>query len=289
MHNNTKPSPLILAPAGSRASFLAAIAAGADAVYCGLKSFSARMEADNFTMEELAPLVKFAHGKGIKVFITLNSLVKPDESEICGKILDQLEKHVKPDAIIIQDLAFAALARQTGFSGEIHLSTLANASFPQGLKKAVKDYGIKKVVIPRELNIDEIKEMSAACPEDASLEIFLHGALCYGVSGRCFWSSYLGGKSGLRGRCVQPCRRIYSQKNQKERFFSCQDLSVDVLAKTLLTIPEISTWKIEGRKKGPHYVYYTVSAYRLLRDQGDNPEMKKKALSYLEQALGRHC
>jgi len=288
MQNNTKPRPLILAPAGSKVSFLAALAAGADAVYCGLKSFSARMEADNFTMEELAPLVGLAHEKGTKVYITLNSLVKPGELEMCGKLLDQLNSQVKPDAIIIQDLAFAALARQTGFAGEIHLSTLANVSFPEGVKKAVKDHDVKKVVIPRELNIDEIKAMSAACPEDASLEIFLHGALCYGVSGRCYWSSYLGGKSGLRGRCVQPCRRVYSQKNQSERFFSCQDLSVDVLAKVLLTIPEISTWKIEGRKKGPHYVYYTVSAYKLLRDHGNEPEMKRRALSYLEQALGRH-
>ena len=129
--------------------------------------------------------------------------------------------------------------------------------------------------------------MALACPKDLGLEVFVHGALCYGVSGRCYWSSYFGGKSGLRGRCVQPCRRVYTQKEQKKRFFSCQDLSLDVLAKVLLSIPEIRTWKIEGRKKGPHYVFYTVKAYRILRDQGTDPKMKKAALEMLAYALGR--
>ena len=108
--------------------------------------------------------------------------------------------------------------------------------------------------------------MAAQCPDDLGLEVFVHGALCYAVSGRCYWSSYLGGKSGLRGRCVQPCRRFYHQKSQNGRFFSCYDLSIDVLVKVMLDIPAIHAWKIEGRKKGPHYVYYTTRAYQLLRD-----------------------
>ena len=279
--------PLILAPAGNKPSFLAAMSAGADAIYCGLKRFSARMEAKNFTPQELVPLVQLARQKGTKVYVTLNALLKPEDVNEMGGLLQLLSRKVKPDGIIIQDLSLVQLAKQTKFSGEIHLSTLANVSFPSALKLIRKILGVHGVVVPRELDIDEIKAMASACPPELYLEVFVHGALCYGVSGRCYWSSYLGGKSGLRGRCVQPCRRFYGQKGQKKRFFSCQDLSLDVLVKVLLTIPQIKTWKIEGRKKGPHYVYHTVKAYRLLRDEGKDPRAKKEALGLLALALGR--
>lgn len=279
--------PQILAPAGNKASFLAAIAAGADAVYCGLKVYSARMEAKNFTVEELAPLAGLAHEKGVKVYVAINSLLKHEDLSPAGNLVSKLEKLVKPDGLIIQDLALVDLAKQTGFSGELHLSTLANVSFPCALRLVKERLGINRVVIPRELSIDEIKTLAGACPEDLSLEVFVHGALCYGISGRCYWSSYLGGKSGLRGRCVQPCRRIYTQGGRTGRFFSCLDLSLDVLSRVLLPIPEISAWKIEGRKKGPHYVYYTVTAYKILRDHGNDPKEKKTAVELLERALGR--
>ncbi|MBE9543605.1 MAG: U32 family peptidase, partial [Proteobacteria bacterium] len=193
----------------------------------------------------------------------------------------------KPDAVIVQDLALVQLVKQTGFSGEIHLSTLANAGFSAALQVIRQKLEVDRVVLPRELNIDEIKQLAAVCPPGLGLEVFVHGALCYAVSGRCYWSSYMGGKSGLRGRCVQPCRRQYSQSNQKNRYFSCQDLSVDVLAKVLLSIPQVRAWKIEGRKKGPHYVYYTACAYRMLRDHGQDAQTKKAALQMLSQALGR--
>ncbi len=279
--------PLILAPAGDRLSFLAALAAGADAVYCGLKQFSARMKADNFTEEELVPMVKLAHKKNAEVYVALNTLVKPGELDEAAGIIDRLNRFVHPDALIIQDLAMVELARQAGYQGGLHLSTLANVSFPGALEAVKNNGGISRVVIPRELNIDEIKAMAGACPSGVKLEAFVHGALCYGVSGRCYWSSYLGGKSSLRGRCVQPCRRLYRQNRHKKRFFSCQDLSLDVLAKTLHTIPEVCAWKIEGRKKGPHYVFNTVMAYRTFRDRGGEPKKKKEALEYLDQALGR--
>jgi len=279
--------PLILAPAGNKNCFLAAIAAGADAVYCGLKLFSARMEAKNFTLEELARITGLAHDKGVKVYLALNSLLKPGDIDPAAKILKQLDRWVKPDALIIQDLSIIQLAKQAEYSGEIHLSTLSNVSFPRALKMAHDTLGVHRVVIPRELHIDEIKTMAAACPKNLGLEIFVHGALCYGVSGRCYWSSYLGGKSGLRGQCVQPCRRQYGQNNQTRRYFSCRDLSLDVLVKVLLEIPNIVAWKIEGRKKSPHYVYYTTQAYRLLRDHGRDPQLKKSAVELLERALGR--
>jgi putative protease len=146
---------------------------------------------------------------------------------------------------------------------------------------------VERVVIPRELSIDEIKSMATACPKRLNLETFIHGALCYGVSGRCYWSSYMGGRSSLRGRCVQPCRRHYRQDGTVSRGFSCQDYSVDVLVKILRSVKQILAWKIEGRKKGPHYVYYTVSAYRMLRDQGSDAHSKRDALALLTQSLGR--
>jgi len=268
----TKPE--ILAPAGNRAAFLAALAAGADAVYCGLKAYSARMEAKNFQLEEL-----------------LNSLLKSDDLDAVGELLTVLQRRVKPDALIVQDLGMLELAAQAGYTGEIHLSTLSNVSFAAALQ-AVRGFSqVSRVVLPRELSIDEIKAMAAACPQGLSLEVFIHGALCYAVSGRCYWSSYLGGKSGLRGRCVQPCRRMYRQADQSRRFFSCLDLSLDVLVKVLAEIPQIRGWKIEGRKKGPHYVYYTVSAYQILRDLDLQDESraaaKKGALDLLGRALGR--
>ncbi len=284
--------PEILAPAGNRASFLAAIAAGADAIYCGLKHFSARMAADNFTLGDLASLTELAKSKGIRVYIALNTLIKFDEIAIAGKTIDILNKHVKPHALIIQDPGLIELIEKTGFKGEVHLSTLSNVTFPAALKLFTSHKSIKRVVLPRELTIDEIKIMATACPRDLGLEVFIHGALCYGVSGRCYWSSYLGGKSGLRGQCVQPCRRVYNFENRKERYFSCRDLYLDVLVKPLLDVPKVKAWKIEGRKKGPHYVYYTVEAYKVLRDLDSYPaedktRMKKNALSMLEQALGR--
>ena len=114
--------PEILAPAGNRESFLAALAAGADAVYCGLKHFSARMAAENFTLHELAVLIRLAHDQGRKVYVPVNTLIKSDELNAAGRMLDQLNRMAAPDALIVQDLAMVSLARQTGFSGEIHLS-----------------------------------------------------------------------------------------------------------------------------------------------------------------------
>lgn len=281
--NDNRNKSLILAPAGDTNAFLAALAAGADAVYCGLKIFSARMEAENFSVEELGRLATLARSRNVRVHIAFNSVVKESEQDKVFRILRKLVIHVDFQALIVQDLGMLPLARKAGFKGEFHLSTLANLTHPGGLDTARKA-GFTTVVLPREFTIDEIREMAARAPQGLELETFIHGALCYSVSGRCYWSSWFGGKSALRGRCVQPCRRMYGQKQQKKRHFSCMDFSADVLAKVLKDIPCLTTWKIEGRKKSPHYVYYTVKAYRLLRD---DPGRKKEALGYLDYALGR--
>ena len=284
---SNKHIPEIMAPAGDQSSYLAAVAAGADAVYVGLKHFSARMQATNFSISELARLASLGRDRGTKTYVAMNTLVKPGDVEAAGRLIDRLQKTVKPQAIIVQDLAMVELARQAGFGGEVHLSTLANVSHPAGLETAAK-LGANRVVLPRELNLDEVKMMADACPKNLDLEIFVHGALCHCVSGRCYWSSYLGGKSGLRGRCVQPCRRLYRQgKQDPKRLFSCTDLSLDVLTKPLLTMPKVAAWKIEGRKKGPHYVFYTVRAYQMLRDNPNDAQAKKAAQNLLDQALGR--
>ena len=285
--DSSLPPPRILAPAGSRASFLAALAAGADAVYCGLKHLSARMEAKNFTVPELAVLTRLAHDRGVGVYIALNALLTTRDLNQAARLVHALVSTVRPDAFIIQDLALIPLARRAGFTGEIHLSTLSNVSYPAALGWVRARLGVDQVVLPRELDIDEMRAMGEACPPGLGLEVFIHGALCYAVSGRCYWSSFLGGRSGLRGRCVQPCRRNYQQGQTRRKIFSCMDLSLDVLVKVLRTIPQIRTWKIEGRKKGPHYVYYAVSAYRMLRDEGHDAQAKKAALGLLAQALGR--
>ena len=278
--------PEILAPAGDVQSFLAAMAAGADAVYLGLKHFSARMQADNFGSTELSRMVELANANDRRIYVAFNTLVKPEDVPAAGRLLARLARDVNPHGLIVQDPGVLDLARQAGYTGGLFLSTLANVTHPEALK-AARDMGATRVILPRELSIDEIRQIAAACPEDLELEMFIHGALCWCVSGRCYWSSYMGGKSGLRGRCVQPCRRMYTQRGHAGRFFSCLDLSLDVLARTVADIPRLSCWKIEGRKKGPHYVYHVVAAYKMLRDNPDDPQARKDAERILEMALGR--
>ena len=224
--------------------------------------------------------------EGRRVCVAINSVLKPGDLEAAGRLIARLERGPKPDALIVQDLGCLELARQAGFSGELHLSTLANVTHPAALMVA-RALGAARVIAPREASIDELRMLSDACPEGFGLETFVHGALCYCVSGRCYWSSYMGGKSGLRGRCVQPCRRVYKARQHEGRFFSCLDLSLDVLVKTLLSVPKVVSWKIEGRKKGPHYVFNTVAAYKMLRDHGADPQARKDACSLLKLALGR--
>ncbi|MDR3073856.1 MAG: U32 family peptidase [Deltaproteobacteria bacterium] len=278
--------PEILAPAGDASSVLAAFAAGADAVYLGLKHFSARMAADNFSTTELSRLTDLAHREGRKVYVALNTILKPGDLSAAGRLIKRVCLGAAPDGLIVQDLGAVDVARQAGFTGGLFFSTLANVTHPLALR-AAKAAGADRVILPRELSIDEIRTLDAARPEGLGFEVFIHGALCWCVSGRCWWSSYMGGKSGLRGRCVQPCRRMYSQKGKTGRFFSSLDLSLDVLIKTLTTVPGVVSWKIEGRKKGPHYVYYVTTAYRMLRDEGQDPKARKEALAILEMSLGR--
>ena len=295
--DSTPTKPEILAPAGDSQCFLAALAAGADALYLGLKHFSARMEAENFGLTELSRLSDLAHDQGARVYITMNTLIKQEEIQHCFHLIQRLEKQIHCDGLIIQDPSILAIARAANFSGGLFLSTLANVTHPEILD-SLPALGVRRVILPRELSLDEVREMAEHCPKGLDFELFVHGALCYCVSGRCYWSSYLGGKSGLRGRCVQPCRRKYQigqlphakkggKKNRASQFFSCQDLSLACITNELLSIPHLASWKIEGRKKGPHYVYHCVAAYKLLRDHNADANARKEASELLNMALGR--
>ena len=170
--------PEILAPAGDTQSFLAAMAAGADAVYLGLKHFSARMQADNFGSAELSRMVELANENGRRIYVAFNTLVKPDDVPAAGRLIARLARDVKPHGLIIQDPGVLALARQAGYEGGLFLSTLANLTHPASLL-AAKELGADRVILPRELSIDEVKQISAACPEGLDLEMFIHGALCW--------------------------------------------------------------------------------------------------------------
>lgn len=283
--------PLILAPAGDEASFLAALAAGADAIYVGLKQFSARMAAKNFDLASLARLCGLAARHNCRVEVAFNNMLREVELEEAWRMLRGLVINVPVSGLIVQDLAMLELSRQAGFKGSLTLSTLGALTSPAGLAGAAS-LGFDRVVLPRELSIDEMRLMAMACPTELELECFVHGALCYSVSGRCWWSSYMGGKSGLRGQCVQPCRRLYSKTvsgkaREGRRFFACQDLQLGELVKLLLDLPQIGVWKIEGRKKGPHYVYHAVTAYKILRDNPGDAQKKKLAIEILDAALGR--
>lgn len=281
---NLKPE--ILSPAGDMPAALAALAAGADAIYLGLKHFSARMQAGNFGVTELSRLCSLAHEEKRRIYIAFNTMLKPNDTASVYRLLRRAVLDASPDALILQDLGVVKLARDAGFTGELHFSTLSNVSHQNALIAAQKA-GAARVILPRELSFEEVRAMGEVCPPDLDLELFVHGALCYCVSGRCWWSSYMGGKSGLRGRCVQPCRRKYTQKGRDGRFFSSLDLSLDTAVSKLLEVPAIRSWKIEGRKKGPHYVYHAVSAYRLLRDNPDDADAKKEASKLLAMAFGR--
>lgn len=286
--------PEILAPAGDTDCFLAALAAGANGIYVGLKNFSARMQARNFGTGELARLADLAHRHDCRVYVAMNNMLRQAELDSVWRQICRLTETVYPDGLIVQDLALPNLARQAGFKGIIALSTLANVCDSAGFR-AIQELGASRIIVPRELSIDELLQLGESCPAGLELECFVQGALCYCVSGRCYWSSYMGGKSGLRGRCVQPCRRLYKRERQQrrggqkngERFFACQDLELLPVARKLLEIPNLVSWKIEGRKKGPHYVYHAVTAYRILRDEGEDAGKRKMAQEILQMALGR--
>lgn len=264
--------PELLAPAGSLESFHAAVEAGANAVYLGVEALNARLRAKNFRMKTLAYLIPYAHSKGIKVYVTLNTLVKNSELKPLIDILFQLEQ-LKVDAVIVQDLGLAAIARDFFPKLPIHASTQAVIHNHQGAITARK-MGFERVILSRELTFSEIEAIRKKT--DIELEVFVHGALCYSISGLCLASSYLGGCSGNRGRCTQVCRRKMIGEAESGFYFSPRDFSgIEFIPQ--LSKAGISSLKIEGRMRSAEYVNHVVSCYRTAIDFPDKiPEIREK-------------
>ncbi|SFM79097.1 U32 family peptidase [Thermodesulforhabdus norvegica] len=275
-----KRLPELLAPAGSVEAFVAAVDAGADAVYIGLKGFNARASAKNFSLRECADLVEWGHKQGIAVYVAVNSLMDTGMSEELLRLAEDLIS-IAPDAIIVQDLGALFLLRKLARQARIHLSTLSGIHTLSGVKVAA-DLGVSRVVLARELPLEKVLSIVREAPIE--IEVFVHGALCFSFSGFCLMSSFRGGRSGLMGQCAQPCRLSYRQGKREGFFLSCNDFSgigfVPVLKKS-----GVAALKVEGRMKSAEYVSRVVKAYRLVLDARDAEEERER-LQEAERMLG---
>jgi len=276
--------PELLAPAGNLEAFFAALEHGADAIYVGYRHYNARAAAANFGLEEIARLTEYAHSHGVHLHVALNAILREDELEEMVSFLDGLAR-VRPDGLIVQDGGIARLCRRHFPDLPLHASTLMTVHSQAGVRQ-LQAMGFQRAVLARELSLDEVTQISAATTLE--LEIFVHGALCFSYSGLCLASSFFGGRSSLRGRCVQPCRRLYRAGRAQGYFLSTNDLSAIDLIPALRDL-RIAALKIEGRMKPASYVAAVVSAYRLVLDSppGEHAAAVAAARRSLRQALGR--
>jgi len=273
--------PELLAPAGSPAAFRAAVAAGADAIYLSGKQFGARKFAPNFTDDEMEEAIGFAHARGVRVYVTVNTLIHDREMAGAAAYLIRLWS-IGADAVLIQDAGLALFARKIVPDLRIHASTQLTIHNTGGVRWAA-EHGFTRVVLSRELALPEIKALADCARETGiGLEIFAHGALCYCYSGQCLLSSVIGGRSGNRGACAQPCRKSYTfvtgktdeygkPVNLKEAkasgnyLISPRDLCTYRHLDKIVHAP-LASLKIEGRMKSPEYVAIVVSTYRRALD-----------------------
>lgn len=276
--------PELLAPAGSLESFFAALDAGADAVYIGLKEFSARAKAKNFSLSDVEKMTWHLQSQGKQLYVTLNTLVKEAELPQLIETLSALEQ-IGVNAVILQDLAVWKLAREHFPGLELHASTQMTIHNAAGVKM-LERMGFTRGVLARELTLPEITEIRQQTTLE--LEHFIHGALCFSFSGQCYFSSFLSGKSGNRGRCAQPCRRKHEHRHDDGYYFSPNDLSaIDLLPE--LKQAGICSLKIEGRMKSAEYVNKVVGAYRRVLDAHKNERQAtlKEAKQLLKESFGR--
>lgn len=256
--------PELLAPVGSKESLIAAINAGCDAVYLSGYMFGARKFAPNFSDEELKEAITICHIYGVKVYVTVNTLIKENEVSTFLNYIDFLHQN-NVDAVIMQDLGMIDLVRQTYPNLEIHASTQLHIHNLEGVKFC-EELGIKRVVLARETNIELIKKIREKT--NIELEVFVHGALCVSYSGQCLMSSLIGGRSGNRGACAGTCRLPYTLLNAQGKKINNDDYVLSM--KDLCTLENIKdliesgvdSFKIEGRMKRPEYVYLVVTLYR---------------------------
>ena len=275
MNERQDTIPELLAPAGDLACGISAFENGADAVYAGIGSFNARRRAENFSLEDMSRLIAFAHKTGKKAYITLNTLVKETELAEVFNILKEIAV-LGPDAVIVQDIGIVRMIREYFPSLTIHASTQMGIHNSAGVAFA-RSLGIKRVILERQVTLEELR-LIAPKAQDIELEVFVFGALCCCLSGSCLFSSWMGGASGNRGLCKQPCRRSYgAEKGGEGFFFSTCDLSASNALPELVKLG-IKSFKIEGRLRKADYVRDTVKAFRLLLDSPESSALEIKRL-----------
>ncbi len=290
----TSAAPELLAPAGDWECVRAAVENGADAVYLGLDSgFNARARATNFSLDNVADLMEYLHRRCVKGYVTLNTLAFTDELPRMEDVGRRLAA-AGVDAVLVQDLGVARLLRQICPELALHASTQMTLSSAECIEVA-KDLGIERVVLPRELSISEIRDVSSKT--DVPLEAFIHGALCVAYSGQCLTSESLGGRSANRGQCAQACRLSYDlicdgedvELGDQKYLLSPQDLAAFDLT-TELIAAGICSFKIEGRLKTPEYVANTVQHYRTAIDAamaGRKAEFTRREIDDVEMSFSR--
>ena len=272
----------LLAPAGSLEILKGVIESGADAVYVGGSMFGARAYANNFTEEELLEAIDFAHLRGVKVYLTVNTLIKNSEF---SKLYDYLLVYYKRglDAVIVQDIGVVKAIHEYFPSMEIHTSTQMTVTGADGVR-FLSQFGVTRVVMAREVSLAEMKRIHEETGME--LEAFVHGALCYSYSGQCLFSSILGGRSGNRGRCAQPCRLPYTVEGKKDEYILSLKDMCGIKALDKLHDAGVYSLKIEGRMKQLEYACGVVKYYRSYIDS-------KKPVSDADydriKALGNRC
>ena len=271
----------LLAPAGNLEILKGVIESGADAVYVGGSMFGARAYANNFTEEKLLEAIDFAHLRGVKVYLTVNTLIKNSEF---SKLYDYLLVYYKRgiDAVIVQDLGVVKAIHEYFPSMEIHTSTQMTVTGADGVR-FLSQFGVTRVVMAREVSLAEMKRIHEETGME--LEAFVHGALCYSYSGQCLFSSILGGRSGNRGRCAQPCRLPYTVEGKKDEYILSLKDMCGIKALDKLHDAGVYSLKIEGRMKTALYVATVARTYRkAIDDYLESPEKYQENMPwYLEQ------
>lgn len=265
----------LLAPAGDRESLIAAVQNGADAVYFGARGFNARRNADNFEGEGLFDAVKYCHARGVRVYVTLNTMTRADETEALERAITEIYLS-GADAAIVQDLGVAEAVRRVAPEMDLHASTQMAVHNRQGVDYLAKR-GFARVVLAREMDFSEIADCAG---RGILLETFAHGALCVSCSGQCLMSSMIGGRSGNRGMCAQPCRMQYRLGEKEGYLLSTRDLmTVEMLNR--FSEAGVSSLKIEGRMRRPEYVAVVTGIYRRALDGRGVEERDIEALKQI--------
>jgi putative protease len=274
----------LVAPAGSPEALDAAIGAGADAVYLGVKNFNARLRTANFAYSQVEAAIRTLRRMGKRCYITVNTVFEQRESDRMYQLLNYLSR-IEPDGLIIQDFGVAHMARRHFPSLKLHASTQMNIASGRGVNILSKR-GVSRVVLARELALEEIRDIRSKT--NSELEVFVHGALCISESGLCLFSSFLGGKSANRGMCTQACRRMYrtaSRDSEEGYFFSPADLQT-IEKIPLLADAGVNAFKIEGRMKSADYAGVVASAYRVAIDSlGGGEAQKAEAIERAKRIL----